>query len=88
MDDKEMNGNGKRPFTNSRQIRRSNDHQFLKMVIFTLVVVGSLIIALFYGPAAVLTALPFLLGGAALIAVPYWLLKGIEWLMTRYNGGS
>jgi preprotein translocase subunit SecY len=76
----------KRPLTNSRKIRQENDRQFLKMVVFTLVVVGGLIIALIYGPASLLTSLPILLGGAALIAVPYLVLKGIEWLLKRYNG--
>lgn len=86
MNDKKTNEDEERPYTNSRQIRQENDRQFLKMVIFALVVVGGLIIALIYGPTSLLTALPILLGGAALIAVPYWVLKGIEWLITRYNG--
>ena len=54
------------------------------MVVFTLIVVGSLIIALIYGPASLLTSLPILLGGAALIAMPYFVLKRIEWLVNRY----
>lgn len=74
----------KRMFNNNRQIRKENDRQFLKMVVFTLIVVGSLIIALIYGPASLLTSLPILLGGAALIAMPYFVLKGIEWLVNRY----
>ena len=88
MDEKKTNENGERPYTNSRQIRRENDRQFLKMVVFTLVVVGGLMIALIYGPASLLTALPILLGGAALIAAPYFVLKGIEWLLARYNEGN
>lgn len=75
----------KRPFTNSRQIRQENDRQFLKMVLFSLVLVGGLIIALVYGVTSLLTALPILLGGAVLIAIPYLTLKGIEWLLKRYN---
>ncbi len=86
MNDKKLNENGERPLTNSRKIRQENDRQFLKMVVFTLVVVGGFIIALIYGPASLLTSLPILLGGAALIAVPYLVLKGIEWLLKRYNG--
>ena len=78
--------NEKRPSTNPRAIRQKNDRQFLKMVIFTLVVVGGLIITLVYGPTSLLTALPILLGGAALIAAPYLALKGIEWLRNRYDG--
>jgi hypothetical protein len=76
----------RRPFTNSRRIRKENDRQFLKMAIFTLVVAGGFIIALIYGPASLLVSLPILLGGAALIVVPYLALKGIEWLLKRYNG--
>lgn len=87
MDDNKLNmKDGKRPFTNSRQIRQENDRQFLKTAVFTLVVVGGFIIALIYGSASLLTALPILVGGAALIAVSYLALKGIEWLLKRYNG--
>ncbi|MEJ2748599.1 MAG: hypothetical protein P8183_11945, partial [Anaerolineae bacterium] len=67
------------------QIRHENDRHFLKMVVFTLVAVGGLIIALIYGPAALLTALPILLGGAGLIVVPYLVLKTIEWLYQRLS---
>ena len=87
MDDEQLNGEQeKRPLTNSREIRQENDRQFLKMVVFTLVVVGGLIIALIYGPTSLLTSLPILLGGAALIAVPYLVLKGIERLLKWYYG--
>ena len=72
--------------TNSREIRQENDRQFLRMVVLTLVVVGGLIIALIYGATSLLTSLPILLGGAALIAVPYFVLKGIDWLLKRYYG--
>ena len=87
MDDEQLNTEQeKRPLTNSREIRQENDRQFLKMVVFTLVVVGGLIIALIYGPTSLLTSLPILLGGAALIAVPYLVLKGIERLLKWYYG--
>ncbi len=62
----------------SRQIRKENDRLTLIMVIFTLVVVGSLLIGLIYGWLAILTALPFLLGGALLIFVPWGVLILIE----------
>jgi hypothetical protein len=89
MNDPQVNSEEEeRPLTHSRQIRRENDRQFLKMVVFTLVGGGGLIITLIYGPTSLLTALPILLGGAALIAVPYLVLKGIEWLLIRYNGDS
>ena len=87
MNDSQLNAEReKRPLTNSRQIRQENDRQFLKMVVFTLVVVGGFIIALIYGSTSLLMSLPILLGGAALIAVPYLVLKGIEWLLQRYYG--
>ena len=89
MKESQLGSKGKqRPLTNSRIIRQENDRSFLKMVVFTLVVVGGLIIAMIFGPSSLLTALPILLGGAALIAVPYLVLKGIEWLLKRYNGGN
>ena len=66
--------------------RQADDRAYLWMVLFTLVVVGGLVIALVYGPAALLTAVPVLLGGAALIVVPYLVLKGIEWVLHRYYG--
>ena len=62
----------------SREIRKDNDRFTLMMVIFTLVVVGSLLIGLIYGWLAILTALPFLLGGAFLIFVPWGVLVLIE----------
>ena len=62
----------------SREIRKNNDRFTLIMVLFTLVVVGSLLIGLIYGWLAILTAVPFLLGGALLIFVPWGLLVLIE----------
>ena len=62
----------------AREIRKNNDRFTLIMVLFTLVVVGSLLIGLIYGWLAILTALPFLLGGAFLIFVPWGLLVLIE----------
>lgn len=48
------------------------------MVILTLVVVGGGLIALIFGPVALLTALPFLLGGALLILLPWGLLTAVQ----------
>lgn len=62
----------------AREIRKNNDRFTLVMVLFTLVVVGSLLIGLIYGWLAILTAVPFLLGGAFLIFVPWGLLILIE----------
>jgi len=74
MDDNEE----QRDDLSSREIRKNNDRFTLIMVLFTLVVVGSLLIGLIYGWLAILTALPFLLGGAVLIFVPWGLLVLIE----------
>ena len=68
----------KLPPTNMRRYRRESDRKFLYLVIFTLVVVGGGLIALIYGPGSLLTSLPCLLGGAALILVPWLLLTGAE----------
>ena len=68
----------KPPPTNMRRYRRESDRKFLYLVIFTLVVVGGGLIALIYGPGALLTALPCLLAGAALILVPWLLLTVAE----------
>lgn len=78
-----MSTKEKRPFTNNRQIRKENDRKFLVMVIFTLVGGGGGLIALIFGPMALLTALPFLLAGAGLILVPWLVLAGLEKLMER-----
>jgi hypothetical protein len=55
-----------------------DERPYLKMVLFTLVVAGGFVIALVYGPAALLTAVPILLGGAALIMIPWWILTALE----------
>jgi hypothetical protein len=68
----------KLPPTNMRRYRRESDRKFLYLVIFTLVVVGGTLIALIYGPGALLTALPCLLAGAALILVPWLILTAAE----------
>ena len=48
------------------------------LAIFTLVVVGGGLIATILGLEALLVAVPFLLGGALLIFVPWLLLTAIE----------
>jgi hypothetical protein len=66
---------------NMRRFREENDRKFLKLVIFTLVVVGGGLIGLVYGPGALLTAVPCLLAGAVAILLPWLLLVVIEkWL--------
>lgn len=64
--------------TNARQQRREADKKLLYLVLFTLVVVGSLLIALIFGWQTLFTSLPCLLGGALLIVVPWGLLTLVE----------
>ncbi len=64
--------------TNARQQRREADKKLLYLVLFTLVVVGSLLIALIFGWQTFFTSLPCLLGGALLIVVPWGLLTLVE----------
>ena len=78
MDEKE-----KRPYQNSRQIRKQNDRKYLLMAVFTLVVMGGGLIGLIYGWVGLLTALPFLLLGAGLIVLPWLVLVGLEKLVER-----
>ncbi|HFQ93814.1 MAG TPA: hypothetical protein ENK32_07385 [Anaerolineae bacterium] len=73
-----MNENEKRPPANPRRYQQANDRKFLIMVILTLVVVGGGLITLIFGPMALLTALPFLLGGAVLILLPWGLLTAVQ----------
>ncbi len=74
-----------RPHKNARQIKSESNRRYTILVLLTLVLGGSLIIALVYGPAALLTAVPVLLIGAGLIVLPYLVLVGIERLLQRYD---
>ena len=67
-----------RPPENTRQDKRENDHKILYLVLFTLVVIGGLLIALVFGQKSLLTALPCLLGGAILILLPWFTLALIQ----------
>lgn len=58
--------------------------RYLKLVLAALVGGGSLVIVLVYGPSALLTAVPILLLGAALILLPWLVLTAIEYLRHRY----
>lgn len=71
-------GKGKTQITNTRRNKAQTNRQLVVLVLLTLVGVGGLVITLVYGPIALITALPFLLGGVVLILVPYGLLVAIE----------
>jgi hypothetical protein len=78
-----MSQDNKRSTTNSRRYRRDSEKKFLFLVLFTLVFVGGGLIALIFGLEALLTALPCLLGGAALM-IGLWLLLSLgEWWLRR-----
>jgi hypothetical protein len=53
--------------TNMRKYRRQSERQLVLIVIAFLVLVGGGLIGLIYGWIAMLSALPCLLGGAAII---------------------
>lgn len=76
--------NSKRPPTNYRELRKQQERKFIWMALLALIIVGSIVIWLVYGIGAVLTALPCLLGGGALISLGYFLLSWLEkWLDRR-----
>ncbi len=58
---------GKRPPTDMRRLRKQNERRILVVVLLTLVVVGGGLIGLFFGPVAMLAALPCLLSGTGAI---------------------
>lgn len=64
--------------TNLRLQRRDSEKSYLYLIVFTLVVIGGGLIALIYGPEALLTAIPCLVGGSLLILVPWFLLTALE----------
>jgi hypothetical protein len=70
-----------RPPTDYRRRRKQSERQLLILVVVALVFVGGGLIALIYGPGALLTALPCLMAGAGAIVALYWLFGFAErWL--------
>ena len=80
-----MTDEEKRPPTNMRRYRRQSERRLLALVAFALVVVGGGLIALILGPEALVTALPCLLGAAALILGLWLLFVGIERWLNRLD---
>ena len=68
-----------------KSLREETERAFLWMVLFGLIVIGGGLIALIYGLGALLTALPFLLGGGLLIGLLFLLFKGIDYILDRYD---
>jgi hypothetical protein len=66
-------GPSKRPPTDLRRQRKQTERRLLILVVVVLVFVGGGLIALIYGPSALLTALPCLLGGAGAVSLLYLL---------------
>ncbi|PKO17754.1 MAG: hypothetical protein CVU39_04540 [Chloroflexi bacterium HGW-Chloroflexi-10] len=72
----------------SRKISRpneKNDKHYLLIVIGFLVLVGSGVIWLVFGPNALILALPVLLGGALLLLLPFYLIQFLGWLVAKFN---
>ena len=66
------------PSSDVRAYRRQTDRRLLAAVILVLVIGGLGLIGLIYGWPAMLTALPCLVAGAAIIAVIYFILALLE----------
>jgi hypothetical protein len=66
-------------------MRQRDEGFFLKLVLLTLVIGGSLVISLVYGRGALLTAVPVLLGGALLILGPYLVLVGLDRIINHFR---
>ena len=64
---------GAHPPTDARRARKRQERQLLALVTGVLVIIGGTLIALVYGPAALITALPCLLAGAGAILLLYLL---------------
>ena len=82
-----MSDNEELPPTNTRRERREADRKYLYLVIFTLVVVGGFLIAVIYGPETLLTALPCLIAGAAMILIPWLVLSALQKWRDRMDDG-
>ena len=82
-----MSDNEELPPTNTRRERREADRKYLYLVIFTLVVVGGFLIAVIYGPESLLTALPCLIAGAAMILIPWLVLSALQKWRDRMDDG-
>ena len=64
--------------TDMRKYRRQSERQLVLIVIAFLVLVGGGLIGLIYGRMAMLSALPCLLGGAAIIGGLFLFLELVE----------
>ena len=67
-----------RPPTDYRRLRKRRERQLVGMAVFVLVVVGGLLIGLYYGFYRMLASLPCLGGGAVAIVGLYLLLVAME----------
>jgi len=74
---------GEHPPTNYRRQRRRSERQLLIAVCGTLVIIGGVLIGVFYGPSGLLAGLPCLLGGAGIILALHLFLVVVEWWVNR-----
>lgn len=70
--------NEKRPHKNAGQVRRETDNRLLVMVVLTLIFGGGGLILVLFGGWGLATAVPILISGALLVAIPYLVLVGIQ----------
>ena len=68
---------------NPREQRRRRERIHVIMVLGTLVLVGGGLIGVIFGPAALLTALPVLVGAAVLILALFGLMRLLDWVLDR-----
>lgn len=73
-----MSSDEERPPTNTRRNKQESDRKYLYLVIFTLVVVGGFLIGIIFGVESLLTALPCLIAGAAMIVMPWLVLAVLQ----------
>ncbi len=74
----------KRKPTNRRQYRKRSERVLLGVVVFFLVIGGTVAIGLIYGWSAALTGLLCLLPGAVVLVLLWLFLVGID----RFTGGG
>ena len=66
------------PPTNSRKMKQDNERKMVLMTLFTLIGVGSVLVAVIYGSGSLLTTVPCLGLGGVLIWGMYVLLNRLE----------
>lgn len=63
--------------------KQQEDRHYLLIIIGFLIIVGSLVIFIVFGPNALILALPILIGGALILLLPFYLISGLDWLAKK-----